>query len=420
MKKRVLFRVLFVVLIGSVLGYYWYSFRQHLKSTSNAVEHLDARTEWVLVLQNWNNVGDWIKADSTSQLRQMAVSDIRQWQNWCAQFPEVKKMFEGHPVYLGFGSGLSKNVVWYWGIPDKWSDKEVEHLVQLIPNLKIWGDVLVWSMDRGCLDQLQLASEEQSLLWSEFIDELDESHAVGWVSHFDHQIMALDFDQFEWVGLLSADSTKSMPAAIQWDSTLRVSNQALRSFCVAAPEWNLDSALRASFKVFSSDTACDCDTWESWTQWQSPQWFFEQFPTGWVAVQRPKSNPKKFLSPLLKDTTQKIMQLLHPTNLPPLTQANAPQGWRLMNRTQNALWVVATDSASLMAFQEDSTQSLFMSFPASEQRHLYREMWQGQNFSEDFSWVKGKKWLAQSGKGELNIFASDRNDRRIVQIRIIK
>jgi hypothetical protein len=420
MNKRVLFRFLFVVLIGAVLGYYWYSFRQHLKSTSDAVAHLDARTEWVLVLQNWDNVGTWVKADSTSQLRQTVVSDIRQWQNWCTQFPEVQKLFAGHAVYLGYGASISKNVVWYWGIPDKWSSQQVEHLIQLIPNLKVWGDVLVWSMDGGCLGQLQMPEESSVAQWQTFVEELDESHAVGWVSQQNQQWLALDFDQFEWVGLMSADSNVMATPAIQWDSTMTVSNPSLRSFCVAAPEWNLDSSVRASFKVFSSDTACDCDTWEAWTQWQSSQWFFEQYPTGWVAVQHPKSNPKKWMYPLLKDTTQKIMQLRHPDQLPPLTQLPSPKGWRLASQTTQRHWVLATDSASLQSYQKDSTQFLFMSFPASERRHLYREMWQGQNFGEDFSWVKGKNWLAQSGKGELNVFASDRKDRRIVQIRIIK
>ena len=390
-------------------------------STSEPLAQVDERVEWMLVIHDWNKVGQWMDQDSLSEISIQVRSDMEQWKNWSAEYPEVQRWLMEQPTYIFWGKGISNKVIWSWGLPDKWSDDDLAKIQAYIPHLEVKDDVLYWSMDGEALAGWKSSNEELSAIWRNGYGQMDEEKAVSWMSIQGGGWICVDFDRYQWVGLMSADSTREWKTGWPVDtvSSKWVGANARHAWMEQVPEWQLDSATRAKFKVFSMDTLCDCDTWEAWTTWQSKLWTFVQYDSGWVAMQKTAIRPWKWLAPLLKDTTAQVKRFLAPNLMPPIHSHAGPDGWRLAENWNSGI-LLATDSATLKAYHADTSSFSALNFPVAGGRRIYREMWNEGEGDLKYSPVQVRHWLMGKAKGEMNIFLADEPSKWIVQLRAIK
>lgn len=421
MKKLWVLRLFFVLSVVGLLFFFWYSFRQYQMSASDPLTQVDPRTEWMLVIHDWTQVDQWMKQDSLSDIGRKVRADMEQWKTWYSEYPEVQRWLKEQPTYLFYGSAISQSVIWSWGLPDKWNDEDLVHLQSYIPHLQLKNDILYWSMDEMALNQWEGEVESENPFWIQGRNLMDKSLPVSWMVKQDQGWICLDFDRYQWVGLMSVDSTKDWKGMWPADTTQGnwAGAQASYGWSSQVPEWKLDSTIRARYKVFSMDTLCDCDTWESWTTWQSDLWTWMKYDSGWVATQKPVVRPWKWLAPLLRDTTQRIKRFKDPTLLPPLTLSSGPSGWRLAADWSGGI-LLATDSASLLAYTQDTAAFSTLRFPVAASRRVYREIWAQGKMDNAFSPIRQKHWVMGKAKGEMNIFLSDNPNQWIVQLRAIK
>lgn len=421
MKKIWVLRFLFVFSIIGLLLFFWYSFRQYQLSASDPLTQVDDRVEWMLVIHDWTQVDEWIKRDSLSEITTMIKSDIDQWKTWYAEYPEIQNWLKEQPTYVFYGDKISQHGIWSWGLPDKWTDEQLAKIQAYIPHLEVKEGVLYWSMDQQALAQWTPGATVEGSDWQVGSAQMDESQPVSWMARQSMGWICVDFDRYQWVGLMSADNSKGWKTGWAMDSSTTKWKGSKSSYAWTqdVPEWRLDSTTRAKFKVFSMDTLCDCDTWESWTNWQLPLWTYMQYDSGWVAMQKTAVRPWKLLAPLLKDTTQKIKRFIAPHLLPPLHCQAGPGGWRLAEEWSKGI-LLATDSNALKAYHADTASLSTLVFPVAGSRRVYHEMWAEGNRESQYSPVQVRHWLMGKTKGELNIFLSDDPQKWIVQLRAIK
>lgn len=356
MQRKVLFRLIFVILILGTCSYYVWVFQKHLRSTSDPMEFLTASTDGIIRVNDGAVFLNYLSQDSLPLHRELHA-DWNLWMKWKKENSIVSELMNEQCAYWVRMKEGSWNL--YLPIPDRWSADQLNRLCSGIPNLIQWEGCLVWSSHSLNTETWTLMDEENNAVWRGLIAKCDNNTPFSFIGVSSETKIALDYKKGEWVGLVEDFKWLSTNQPVQMKDSLEGS--AVSTVWLASNSITLLSRDEMKKRVFSLDTLCQCNVLEAWVGWQSEQWKYESYDgTHWVASQYYVKNPFKAMSLFLKDTSSRVIAVKHPDWMPTLAESMFPLVPKYMSKRQGRIFI-SDDSLSIHKAVDDTARTLWKS-----------------------------------------------------------
>lgn len=320
------------------------------------MDYLTSSTDGIIKVNDGASFLSFLQEDSIP-LHQELYNDWKLWMNWRQTNSQVGELMASQSAFwIHMGD---EGWFLFFAIPDRWGKDEIDQLLSVIPNLKLWETCLVWN-ERGVdTHSWTLMEDEFDHQWKHLHSKSDGNAAFNFFSIDNQSKIVLDYNKGEWFGFVEDTDWFSGNHPLQLKDSLL--GNAMSTQWMASDPSSLIDNVKQKKRVFSMDTMCQCNVLESWIAWQGEQWKYQTYDgRHWVASQVYKENPYKAMSAFLKDTTAKIIRVTHPEWTPQFGSGDFLMDTRFLSKRNGKIYL-SNDSLSIYQAITDSSKRYFYS-----------------------------------------------------------